>query len=130
MKIGTLKEKEKENALNEVRILASIDHPNIISYKNTFFDEKAQALCIVMEFAEEGDLQRKIDNALKKKELIAETEVWKVLHSCLRGLATLHNLKILHRDMKCANIFIGQGGNYKLGDLNVSKVAKRGLVYT
>ena len=39
VKINNLKEKEKENALNEVRILASINHPNIISYKDTFFDE-------------------------------------------------------------------------------------------
>lgn len=54
VKIGTLKEKEKENALNEVRILASIDHPNIISYKNTFFDEKTNSLCIIMEYASEG----------------------------------------------------------------------------
>ena len=57
-------------------------------------------------------------------------EIWKILLSSLRGLATLHNLKILHRDIKCANIFIMKDGNYKLGDLNVSKVAKKGLVYT
>jgi len=45
-------------------------------------------------------------------------------------LQTLHNLKILHRDMKCANIFICKNNIFKLGDLNVSKVAKRGLLYT
>jgi NIMA (never in mitosis gene a)-related kinase len=39
VKLGKLAEKEKENALNEVRILASIDHPNIIAYKEAFFDE-------------------------------------------------------------------------------------------
>ena len=40
-------------------------------------------------------------------------------------------MKILHRDLKCANVFITKNGDaYKLGDLNVSKVAKMGLVYT
>lgn len=39
VKLDSLKPKEKENALNEVRILASINHPHIISYKDTFFDE-------------------------------------------------------------------------------------------
>jgi NIMA (never in mitosis gene a)-related kinase len=39
-------------------------------------------------------------------------------------------MKILHRDLKCANIFIGEDEIYKLGDLNVSKVAKSGLVKT
>ncbi len=39
-------------------------------------------------------------------------------------------MKIVHRDLKCANIFIGKDNLYKLGDLNVSIVAKHGLVKT
>jgi NIMA (never in mitosis gene a)-related kinase len=39
-------------------------------------------------------------------------------------------MKILHRDLKCANVFISENGTYKLGDLNVSKIAEKGLVYT
>lgn len=45
----------------------------------------------------------------------------------------MHKMKILHRDIKCANIFIGRDENdqllNKLGDLNVSKVAKQGIIY-
>jgi len=41
------------------------------------------------------------------------------------GLKSLHDRKILHRDLKCANIFISADGKYKLGDLNVSKVLKK-----
>jgi NIMA (never in mitosis gene a)-related kinase len=37
--ISGLREKEKQNALNEVRILASLSHSNIISYKEAFFDD-------------------------------------------------------------------------------------------
>jgi NIMA (never in mitosis gene a)-related kinase len=39
-------------------------------------------------------------------------------------------LKIIHRDIKCANIFLTKEGVLKLGDLNVSKVAKRGFLST
>ena len=39
----------------------------------------------------------------------------------------MHSLKILHRDIKCANIFLTLDGSVKLGDMNVSKVAKKGL---
>jgi len=42
-----LSDKEKENALNEVRILASIKNPNIISYKEAFVDEQSQSLWYV-----------------------------------------------------------------------------------
>ena len=48
-----------------------------------------------------------------------------------RGLKALHSLKILHRDLKSANIFLSDlKQTAKLGDLNVSKVAKKGLLYT
>ena len=54
VKMLSLSEKERKNALNEVRILASISHPNIIAYKEAFFEDNC--LHIVMEHAEGGDL--------------------------------------------------------------------------
>jgi NIMA (never in mitosis gene a)-related kinase len=49
--IGSMGQRERENALNEIRLLASIHSPYIISYKDSFFDELKKTLCIVMEFA-------------------------------------------------------------------------------
>ena len=54
--MGKLSAKEKENALNEVRILASINHPNVIGFKEGFFEDKTNSLCIVMEHADGGDM--------------------------------------------------------------------------
>ena len=54
--MGKLSVKEKENALNEVRILASINNPYIISYKEAFFEDETSSLCLVMQFADAGDL--------------------------------------------------------------------------
>lgn len=44
VKMGKLSEKEKENALNEVRILASIQHKSICAYHEAFIDEASQSL--------------------------------------------------------------------------------------
>ena len=44
VKMLNLSDKEKENALNEVRILASIKHPSICSYKEAFIDEPSSSL--------------------------------------------------------------------------------------
>jgi NIMA (never in mitosis gene a)-related kinase 1/4/5 len=60
VRMQKLSDKEKENALNEVRILASIRHPNIVAYKEAFIDEASQSLCIVMEYADSGDLFQQI----------------------------------------------------------------------
>jgi NIMA (never in mitosis gene a)-related kinase len=49
--------------------------------------------------------------------------IWKVIIQVVKGLKALHDMKILHRDMKSANIFLFKDGTAKLGDLNVSKVA-------
>ena len=48
----------------------------------------------------------------------------------VQGLKALHDLKIFHRDLKSANIFMSKQTVVKLGDLNVSKLAKKGLLYT
>lgn len=45
-------------------------------------------------------------------------------------MKALHDTDIFHRDLKSANIFLNKDGAAKLGDMNVSKVAKRGLLYT
>lgn len=128
--LQSLSKKEKENALNEVRILASVQHPNIISYKEAFLSENPSALCIIMEYADGGDLYQKIVEQKKKKKLFTEAEIWETFIQIVKGLNALHKYKILHRDLKCANIFLNKDGTVKLGDLNVSKVAKMGLVYT
>jgi NIMA (never in mitosis gene a)-related kinase len=52
--------------------------------------------------------------------MIEESEIWAIFIQMVRALNVLHSRKILHRDLKSA----------KLGDLNVSKVAKKGLLYT
>ena len=130
VKLLNLSEKEKENSLNEVRILASVKSNFVVSYKEAFFDEKDNTLCIVMEFADRGDLYQKIVQHKKSAMLFEESDIWRIFIQLVKGLKSLHDLKILHRDMKSANVFLFSNGSAKLGDLNVSKVAKRGLGYT
>ena len=130
VKLLNLSEKEKENSLNEVRILASVKSNFVVSYKEAFFDEKDNTLCIVMEFADRGDLYQKIVEHKKSAKFFEESDIWRIFIQLVKGLKALHDLKILHRDMKSANVFLFSNGCAKLGDLNVSKVARRGLGYT
>ena len=130
VKLMNLSEKEKENSLNEVRILASVKSNFVVSYKEAFFDEKDNTLCIVMEFADRGDLYQKIVAHKKSAKFFEESDIWRIFIQLVKGLKALHDLKILHRDMKSANVFLFSNGCAKLGDLNVSKVARRGLGYT
>ena len=60
VKMGNLSQKEKENALNEVSTLASINSNSIVAYKEAFFEDSSSSLCLVMEYADDGDLYQRI----------------------------------------------------------------------
>ena len=128
--INILTEKEKLNSFNEVRLLASLKHQNIIDYKESFFDEISKTLNIVMEYADDGDLKSKISEILKNHLFFEESSIWNVLIQTLEGLKYLHKNNIIHRDLKSANIFLTKNGFIKIGDLNVSTIAKKGVANT
>ncbi|OMJ67457.1 hypothetical protein SteCoe_35383 [Stentor coeruleus] len=130
VQIQKLNEKEKENALDEIRILASVKHSNVISYKEAFFDKNDQCLCLIMEYANSGDLSQKIKSNLKKGTKINEKTIWSIFIQITHGLKALHDLGVFHRDIKSANVFLKKDGSAKLGDMNVSKVSKDGFLKT
>ena len=130
VKMIQLTEKEKQNALNEIRILASLNHKNIIGYKEAFFDEESQTLNIIMEYADDGDLSTKIKYNLKNGLIFHESIIWNYLIQILEGINYLHENKVIHRDLKSANLFLMNDGTVKIGDLNVSTIAKMGIAFT
>jgi NIMA (never in mitosis gene a)-related kinase 1/4/5 len=111
-------------------LLASINHPNICGYKEAFIEESSASLVIVMEFADGGDLQSKINALKKSNKNMKEADIWSIFFQTVLGLSELHNRKIAHRDIKAANIFMSKDGTVHLGDLNVSKIAKAGIMQT
>jgi len=123
---NSLKSDDKEGALNEVRLLASIKSQYIVQYMDAFIDEKSKYLCIIMEFAEKGDLNSLIKYHKEKRTEIPEEKIWNVIRCVVKGLRDLHNLKILHRDIKSANLFVSADDTVKIGDMNVSKLQKQG----
>ena len=130
IRLTTLSQKEKETALNEIRILASLNHKNIIGYKESFIDESSNTLNIIMEYADDGDIESKIKENIKKRLYFSENTIWNWVIQILEGIYYLHSNKIMHRDLKGANIFLMKNGILKLGDLGVSKIAKMGFAQT
>ena len=123
VRLDFLSEKERTNAINEVRILASVRDANVISYKEVFVDKNYNSLCIIMEYCDYGDLYQKIIKNTKDQAVFSENDIWKMLIQVISGLKALHDIKIMHRDIKSANIFMNKDGTCKLGDMNVSKLA-------
>lgn len=98
--LSKLTDKEKENALNEVRILASVNSENVVSYKEAFWATSPSSLCIIMELANGGDLYDKIKKCKKTKTYFSEEQIWDIFIQIVKGLKILHAHKVLHRDLK------------------------------
>ena len=63
--------------------------------------------------------------------MFPEPEIWHLLIQVVSGLKALHDVNIIHRDIKSANIFMNKDWTCTLGDMNVSKLAdQNGLNYT
>jgi len=62
----------------------------------------------------------------KKKEHVTEEVLWEYLHDLAHGLSYLHSKGMIHRDIKCQNILIGENGELKIGDLGLLAYDKNG----
>jgi NIMA (never in mitosis gene a)-related kinase len=60
IKMAILSEKEIEQVLNKIRILVSLNHKNIIWYKDSFRHQRTNILNIILEYADDGDIESKI----------------------------------------------------------------------
>ncbi|XP_071479348.1 uncharacterized protein [Diadema antillarum] len=110
---------ERQMALNEIRVLSMLDHSNIISYYDSF--EEDGTLMIEMEYADGGTLAQYL-NSIQGKAAMEEREILAMFHQMVAGIKHVHDHKILHRDLKTANIFLTKEGVIKIGDFGISKV--------
>ena len=126
--IPNLSQKEINNSLNEIRILASIHNPHVVSYHEAFYSENTKTLHLIMDYLDDSDLENKIISYKKSNKQFLEKEIWKIFKQIVIGLKSLHDNKIIHRDLKSANIFLDKNGICKIGDMNVSKVIKNSIL--
>mmetsp|Transcript_16830 Transcript_16830/g.27674 ORF Transcript_16830/g.27674 Transcript_16830/m.27674 type:complete len:473 (-) Transcript_16830:374-1792(-) len=126
--IKPMSQKEREEAVNEIRLLASINSPFVIGYYEAFCE--GDKIYIVTEYAENGDLSRKVKKYKSKGQTFDESLVWSIFWQLCTGLRALHQLNILHRDMKSQNIFLMSDDTIKIGDLGVAKLLKEGNAQT
>jgi serine/threonine protein kinase len=117
--LAKLNKKERQQSLNEAKVLSSLRHPNVINYVDSFLARKSDHLCIVMEFADGGDLSNKIKN--NHGVNFPENMVLDWLIQMALSLHYVHQRKILHRDVKTQNVFLTQDGLCKLGDFGIAR---------
>ena len=108
---------ERQAAMNEVRVLGMLSHPNIISYYDSFDEDGT--LWIEMEYADGGTLS---DYLAKQEIELEERDILIMFSQMVSAIKYCHDHNILHRDLKTQNIFLTQEFKVKLGDFGIAKV--------
>lgn len=116
------------NTVNELRILSSHKCPFIMPFKSAYIDAN-NILCIVMEYAANGDLAGVMQKKREANRDMLDWDVWHYTLQLILAIGYLHKFKIIHRDIKPANIMIDDANNIKLGDFGVTKLMKAYMMY-
>jgi len=105
----------------EGRSLAQISHPSVVSVMN-FFREN-ETVYMVMNYLEGASLQDFIIIArdLKQPKVFRESTIRSLFEEILRGLRIVHQHKMLHLDIKPANIFITDENKAVLIDFGAAR---------
>jgi len=115
----------KEMTKNELETLRKLRHTNITSYHGCCFTKDED--WIVMEFCEIGSIENIMDTL---GETIAERYIAIIIKAILQALDYLHNdAKVLHRDLKSANILLTPDCDVKIADFGVSRELQRQLTF-
>ncbi|KAI9235693.1 MAG: kinase-like domain-containing protein [Podila humilis] len=104
-----------EALFSEMEVLKDLDHENIVQYLG--FAQNEETANIFLEYVSGGS----IESCLKRSGPFPEAVIRSFTRQILLGLEYIHSKKIVHRDIKAANVLVDEQGICKISDFGISK---------
>lgn len=102
--------------INEARLLAKLDHPNIVTLYN--FLEEDQKFYLIMQFVK----GKTLEDYIREKGKLSIDEAVSIFSQVCDALSYAHKLGVIHRDIKPANIMITPDMRVKVMDFGIAKL--------
>lgn len=113
-KASLVKQRAKVKLLSEIAIHKTLFHEKIVRYVNHFDD--ADFVYIILELCPNQTL----NDLLKKKRRFTEAETMFYIFELVQGLVYLRKERVIHRDLKLGNLFLGPEMELKIGDFGLA----------
>mmetsp|Transcript_47136 Transcript_47136/g.86498 ORF Transcript_47136/g.86498 Transcript_47136/m.86498 type:complete len:446 (-) Transcript_47136:126-1463(-) len=120
MRVEKMDAKARDTAVREAVALRRVRHPNVVRFRQVFL--KAGWLCLVMDFADGGDLCAAVKERAKSLVHFEESAVLECFGQVADAVHYVHTLKMVHRDIKSRNIFLCRTGRALLGDFGLVRL--------
>ena len=106
----------KARFVEEARLLALLEHPNIVTLNN--FTETGGRLCLIMQFVDGVTFEHQLTES---KQVPWKDAVHVGIEVC-RALEHAHKQGIIHRDIKPSNVIVRADGSVKVTDFGIAKM--------
>jgi serine/threonine protein kinase len=105
-----------EQLHNEIHLLRTLCHPNLISLKEVLLTRESHNICLLTDVFEYGSLEF----ALASSGGVSDRQISYIFRKVVEAVAYLHQNRIVHQDIKPGNILLGKPGRVVLSDFGMS----------
>mmetsp|Transcript_11352 Transcript_11352/g.30995 ORF Transcript_11352/g.30995 Transcript_11352/m.30995 type:complete len:429 (-) Transcript_11352:35-1321(-) len=120
VRVEKMDAKARDTAVREAVALRRVHHPNVVRFRQVFV--RSGWLCLVMDFADGGDLCAAVKERARSKIPFEENAVLECFSQVADAVNFVHSQKMVHRDIKSRNVFLCRTGRALLGDFGLVRL--------